>query len=57
MNKATFGTSLVLFALAGSAWAAAASAGSSCLQCHGSVDAMKALVRPPVAGPAESGEG
>lgn len=57
MNKATFGTSLVLFALAGSAWAAAASAGSSCLQCHGSVDAMKAQVRPPVAGSAESGEG
>jgi hypothetical protein len=48
------GLSLALLALLGGGPSFAAA--SSCLDCHGSVEKMKALVAPPVAGSTE-GEG
>ena len=54
MKKATFGTSLILLALVGGGSAHAAA--SSCLDCHGSVERMKAMVKMPVVS-AEAGEG
>lgn len=52
--NATLLSALALFALAGSSGLFAAE--SSCLDCHGNVDKMKALVPAPVASSSE-GEG
>jgi len=54
VRPSILGISLVLVALLGGAPVFAAT--SSCLDCHGSVEKMKAMVAPPVAGSTE-GEG